>query len=193
MQFYTNLFLVFFQVKLQSNREQLLLVRKQYDNSEENATALENRIKELVVQLDASRSQCSQLVQDKDYLQKSLDSLKAEKNALDRHRIEINTLVDTLNADYDKLQKSNYKLQKEIDALTDEKIFLHGEIDRLNQEASIREIGLRGEEDRCSRIREELLTTREELSKLYLAHDMLEQQKAEADNLISSLEKVKST
>lgn len=179
-------------MKLQSNREQLLLVRKQYDNGEENASTLENRIKELVAQLDASRSQCSQLVQDKDYLQKSFDSLKAEKNALDRHRIEINTLVDTLNADYDKLQKNNYKLQKEIDALTDEKIFLHGEIDRLNQEASIREIGLRGEEDRCSRMREELLTTREELNKLYLAHDMLEQQKTEADNLISSLERTKS-
>ncbi|XP_063909729.1 rootletin isoform X3 [Zophobas morio] len=179
------------QVKLQSNREQLLLVRKQFDNSEENVAGLENRVKELVAQLDASRSQCSQLAQDKEFLQKSLDTLKTEKIALDRHRVEINSLVESLNADYDKLQKNNNKLQKEIDGLQDEKIFLQTEIDRLNQEASIREINLRGEEERCSRIREELLSTREDLHKLYLSHDMLEQQKAEAENLISSLEKSK--
>lgn len=64
-------------------------------------------------------------------------------------------------------------------------------MDRLNQEADIREINLRGEEDRCSRIREELLSVREELNKTYLAHDMLEQQKIEADNQIASLEKAK--
>jgi rootletin len=180
-----------FQVKLQSNREQLLLVRKQFDNSEENVGGLENRVKELVAQLDACRTQCSQLAQDKEYLQKSLDTLKTEKNALDRHRIEINALVESLNADYDKLQKNNNKLQKEVDGLQDERIFLQTEIERLNQEASIREINLRGEEERCSRIREELLTTREELHKMYLSHDMLEQQKAEAENLISSLEKSK--
>lgn len=43
----------------------------------------------------------------------------------------------------------------------------------------------------CSRIREELLTVREELHKTCLSHDLLEQQKLEADTLISSLEKVK--
>lgn len=78
-----------------------------------------------------------------------------------------------------------------MDSLQEEKMFLQGEIDRLNQEAEIREINLRGEEDRCSRIREELLSVREELNKLYLAHDMLEQQKIEADNIISNLERAK--
>lgn len=168
-----------------------MLVRKQNDNSEETISALEKQAKELVVQLDASRTHCSQLAQDKDILQKSLDTLKSENNLLERNRLEINTLIETLNSDYEKLQKTNNKLQKELDVVQDEKIFLQNEIDRLNQEADIREINLRGEEDRCSRIREELLTVREELNKLYLLHDMLEQQKSEADNLIDSLEKSK--
>lgn len=73
----------------------------------------------------------------------------------------------------------------------DERHFLQAEVDRLNHDADLRELNLRGEEDRCSHIREELLTVREELNKLYLSHDMLEQQKLEADKLISSLEKTK--
>lgn len=82
-------------------------------------------------------------------------------------------------------------MQKDIDALNDERHFLQSEVDRLNQDADLRELSLRNEEDRCSRIREELLTVREELNKLYLSHDMLEQQKLEADKLIGSLEKIK--
>lgn len=51
-----------------------------------------------------------------------------------------------------------------------------------------RELSLRSEEDRCSKMRE-ILTLREDLSKAYLAKDMLEQQKLETDGLISQIEK----
>lgn len=180
-------------MKLQTNKEQLLLVRKQFENSEDNVAALEKRAKELVSQLDASRAHCSQLTQDREVLQKTLDTVKADNATLERNRLEINHMLETLNGDYDKLQKHNNKMQKDLDALHDEKIFLQSEIDRLNQDADLREISLRGEEDRCSRMREELLTVREELNKLYLSHDMLEQQKLEADNMISNLEKIKRT
>lgn len=70
-----------------------MLVRKQYENSDDNVGALENRVKELVAQLDACRTQCSQLTQEKELMQKSLDALKSEKNHLDRNRIEINAMV----------------------------------------------------------------------------------------------------
>ncbi|KAJ8974640.1 hypothetical protein NQ317_019874, partial [Molorchus minor] len=151
-----------------------------------------NEQKELVVQLDSCHSKCSQLVQDRDTIQKSLEAMKVEKNQLDRNRMELNSMIETLNQDYDKLQKTNNKLQKELDSCHDEKMFLQSEIDRINQEADLREIALRGEEDRCSRMREELLSTREELNKLYLSYDMLEAQKLEAENLISHLEKTKA-
>lgn len=82
-----------FKVKLQSNREQLLLVRKQYENSEENNNSLEQKVKELVAQLDACRTHSSKLVQERDMLQKNLDTIRSEKNSLDRSRIEITTMV----------------------------------------------------------------------------------------------------
>lgn len=98
---------------------------------------------------------------------------------------------ESLNADYDRAQRLNSKLQKEMEAVQDEKMFLQSEVDRLNQEVNLKEINLRAEEDHCSRMREELLSVREELNKLYLAHDMLEQQKFESESLIATLEKSK--
>lgn len=199
------------QVKLQSNKEQLLLVRKQCEHSEETNAVLEQKIQELVAQLDACRTQCSQLKQDKESLQKSLETMRTERNNLDRTRLQLSSMVtcmkfitfiysvsvyfqyEALNADCDRLQKANSKLQKDVESLHDDKTFLQSEIDRLNQEGNLCEISLRGEEDRCSRIREELLSTREELNKLYLSHDLLEQQKIEHENVIANLEKAKGT
>ncbi|KAH1021371.1 hypothetical protein HUJ04_010892 [Dendroctonus ponderosae] len=123
------------QVKLQSNKEQLLLVRKQFENSENSNAALEKRAKELVAQLDDSRAQCAQVIQERDHLHQSIDALKSDKAQVDRSRVDLNSMLDSLN--------------------------------------------------------QELLTVREELHKACLSHDLLEQQKLEADSLISSLEKVK--
>lgn len=80
-------------MKLQSNKEQLLLVRKQYENSEESNNSLEQKVKELVAQLDACRTHSSTLTQERDLLQKSLDSVRSEKNQTDRNRLEVASLV----------------------------------------------------------------------------------------------------
>lgn len=87
--------LLFIKVKLQSNKEQLLLVRKQYENSEENNNSLEYKVKELVAQLDACRTHSSTLTQERDTLQKSLGAIRSEKNETDRNRLEIASLVST--------------------------------------------------------------------------------------------------
>lgn len=91
------------------------------------------------------------------------------------------------------LQKDNSRLQQELGVVQDDKLYLQTEVARMHQESELREINLRSEEDRCSRMREELLNVREELNKLYLAHDLLEQQKLEFDALNSALEKAKGT
>lgn len=100
--------------------------------------------------------------------------------------------LESLSSDYEKLQKTNNRLQKLVDSLEDEKLFLQSEADRLQKEGEIREMSLRGEEDRNTRLREEILIVKDELDKLYLNKDMLEAQKMESDNLIMHLEKNKS-
>lgn len=93
-------------MKLQSNREQLLLVRKQCENCEESNSILEQKVKELVGQLDACRTHGSQLAQERDLLQKSFDAIKFEKGNVDRNRSEINAMVRISNEFYFKLHLS---------------------------------------------------------------------------------------
>src|SRR5690349_12506004 len=52
-------------------------------------------------------------------------------------------------------------------------------------------IMFRAEEERSSRMREETITLREELNKLYLSRDLLEQQRIESDGLLTMIEKQK--
>jgi len=69
-------------------------MRKQCDIAEENAQTLNKKVAELISHLDTCRSQCTQLEQEKDMLQKSLDTVKLEKNALDKNKMELNSTVE---------------------------------------------------------------------------------------------------
>lgn len=179
------------QVKLQTNREQLTITRKQCDGAEENVQLLEERTTKLIVQLDSARAQSNQLLQERDMLQKSLDGIRSEKNTLEKNKVELNHSIDNLTLDYEKLQKINGKLQKNCDSLNNDKIYLQRELEQIKKDNELRELSFRSEEDHCSRMREELVTIREELSCTYMAKDMLEQQKLESDSLITQIEKNK--
>lgn len=80
-------------MKLQGSKEQLATARRQCESCEETQHTLETKVSDLLAQLDASRSQASQLAQEKEMLVKSLDSARAEKNALDKNRLELNAMV----------------------------------------------------------------------------------------------------
>lgn len=54
-------------------------------------------------------------------------------------------------------------------------------------------MSLRQEEERGSQAREELIMAREELSKLQLSSELLEQHKAEAETLFAQAEKSKGS
>ncbi|XP_077288901.1 ciliary rootlet coiled-coil, rootletin [Arctopsyche grandis] len=180
------------QVKLQGNREQLIATRKQCDAADANVANLERKVQELQINLDQAKGQINKMNQEKDVMQKILDTLKVDKSNLEKNRMEINAMFEALTLDYEKLQKSSTKMQKQIESLESEKRMSQDEIDRLQREATNRESILRSEEDRCSRIRQELLNIREELNKCYLSRDLLEQNKMEADSLISQMEKNRS-
>lgn len=94
---FLNDFVFSIQVKLQSTKEQLLLVRKQFENSENNVITMEKRAKELVTQLDVAQAERSQLVQERDNLLKTIESLKSDRNQLDRNRTDLNSMMDSLS------------------------------------------------------------------------------------------------
>ncbi|XP_063368164.1 rootletin [Cydia amplana] len=180
------------QVKLQNTREQLSTSRKHCEAADSNILTLENKVQDLQAKLDQANTDLNQLVQDKESLQKSVESLRIDKNNLERNRVEINAMVESLTSDYEKLQKINARLEKTIEALETDKRNLNSEVDHLHRESTNRESILRAEEERSSRLRSELVTVREELNKTSLARDLLEQQKMEADSIMSQVEKHRS-
>lgn len=96
-----------------------------------------------------------------------------------------------MNSDYDKIQKANSKLQKLNDALEDDKIFQQGEIDRLLKEIDIRILSENEIQDRCSCLKEELISIKEELNQIYLDKELLEQRCLELEVLQTKMEKNK--
>uniref|UniRef100_A0A8D8KZD4 Rootletin n=2 Tax=Culex pipiens TaxID=7175 RepID=A0A8D8KZD4_CULPI len=179
------------QVKLQTNSDALAATRKQYDNCEHTRDVLTGKVTELTEKLDTANHQLSELFKERDSLQKTLDSLRTDKHSVERGKAELNSIVDSLNTDYEKLQNVNCKLQKMYDSLEEEKKMLEGELQRVQKDKDIQEMNLRAEEERSSRLREETITLREELNKLYLARDLLEQQRIESDGLLNMIEKQK--
>ncbi|XP_073952978.1 LOW QUALITY PROTEIN: ciliary rootlet coiled-coil, rootletin [Choristoneura fumiferana] len=177
------------QVKLQNTREQLSTSRKHCDAADATILSLENKVQDLQAKLDQANADLNQLSQDKESMQKSVETLRIDKNNLERNRVEINAMVESLTSDYEKLQKINSRLEKTIEALETDKRTLNAEVDHLHREASNRESILRAEEERSARTRSELVTVREELNKTCLARDLLDQQKMEADSIMSQMEK----
>ncbi|KAK6626450.1 hypothetical protein RUM44_008923 [Polyplax serrata] len=180
------------QVKLATNKDQHSNLKKQFDAACESQQNLMVQVSNLTNQLDLAKAEVSQLSQEKELLSKSLEGMKAEKSQLEKNKIELSAMLDSLNSDYDKLQKSQAKVQKMNDVLEDEKLFLQSEVDRLIKDGEMRERNLRAEEDRSSRMREELLTIREDINKAYLEKEMLQSQKVESHAILAQLEKDKS-
>ncbi|GBP76814.1 Rootletin [Eumeta japonica] len=180
------------QVKLQNTREQLITCRKHCEAADATVGSLENKVHDLQGKLDQANADINQMIQEKESMQKTLESLRIDKNNLERNRVEINAMVESLTSDYEKLQKINSRLEKTIEGLEIEKRALQSEVDHLHREGSTRESVLRAEEERSSRLRSELVTVREELNKIALSRDLLDQQKMEADSILSQMEKHRS-
>lgn len=152
----------------------------------------EEKHAELILQLDNLRSQTIQLSQERENLQKALEATKHENLQLDKNRQENSSKFNSLNADYENAYKINIKLDKLCRSLEDEKTYLQCELDRVTKDCELSEINLRAEEERSSKLREEMLSVREELSRAQLSREVLEQNKIESECYLSQVEKSKA-
>ncbi|XP_046805055.1 rootletin isoform X2 [Lucilia cuprina] len=180
------------QVKYQNANENLRSTKTQLDTSEGTKALLTTKIQQLTEKLDASNSKLSELLKERDSLQKTLDEIRDQKQQSDQGKAEINNAFENLSVDFEKLQFNYGKLQKKIDALEEDKKAVELEIQRILKDKNITELNLRAEEDRGSRLREETISLREELNRISLNRDLLEQQRIESDNIINLLEKQKA-
>ncbi|XP_060648452.1 rootletin isoform X2 [Drosophila nasuta] len=179
------------QVKFQHSSETLRNTRTQLDTSEGTKQLLTNKMQQLTEKLDSSNSKLSELLQERESLQKTLDDVRVQKQQSEMGRADLNNAFENLSGDFEKLQLNYGKLQKRIDSMEEDKKAVELEIQRILKDKNITELNLRSEEDRSSRLREETISLREELNRVSLNRDLLEQQRIESDNLIGLLEKQK--
>ncbi|XP_017113635.1 rootletin [Drosophila elegans] len=180
------------QVKFQHSSETLRTTKSQLETSEGTKQLLTTKIQQLTEKLDSSNSKLSELLQERESLQRGLDDVRTQKQQSEMGRADINSAFESLSTDYEKLQLNCGKLQKRIDSMEEDKKAVELEIQRILKDKNITELNLRSEEDRSSRLREETISLREELNRVSLNRDLLEQQRIESDNLINLLEKQKS-
>jgi rootletin len=81
------------QVKLQSNNESLQLTKKQLDSSEHTRENVTIRLNELTDKLDTTNFQLTELVKERDSLQKTLDDIRSDKHSVERGKAELNSIV----------------------------------------------------------------------------------------------------
>ncbi|XP_017084108.2 rootletin [Drosophila eugracilis] len=180
------------QVKFQNTSETLRTTKSQLETSEGTKQLLTTKMQQLTEKLDSSNSKLSELLQERESLQRGLDDVRTQKQQSEMGRADINSAFENLSGDYEKLQLNCGKLQKRIDSMEEDKKAVELEIQRILKDKNITELNLRSEEDRSSRLREETISLREELNRVSLNRDLLEQQRIESDNLINLLEKQKS-
>ncbi|XP_039495545.1 rootletin isoform X1 [Drosophila santomea] len=180
------------QVKFQNSSETLRSTKSQLETSEGTKQLLTTKMQQLTEKLDSSNSKLSELLQERESLQRGLDDIRVQKQQSEMGRADINSAFENLSSDYEKMQLNCGKLQKRIDSMEEDKKAVELEIQRILKDKNITELNLRSEEDRSSRLREETISLREELNRVSLNRDLLEQQRIESDNLINLLEKQKS-
>lgn len=142
--------------------------------------------------MDSTNVQLSELCKERDSLQRSLEGVRNDKHLADREKAELNLMVDGISGDYEKLQNSRSNIQRVADSLSEEKRLLQIDLQRVLKDKEITELNLRAEEGRSTTLREDIVTLREELNKIYLARDLLEQQRLESDEMLAITEKQKA-
>lgn len=135
--------LIFFQVKCETTGNDLMATQKHLDESQQTREILTGKMKELTVKLDVTNHQLSELSKDHQALLTSMESLRNEKHLVDKAKVELNLMLETLSSDYEKSQSSKSQLQKIYDMLMEEKQMLELDLQCARKDREITEMNLR--------------------------------------------------
>lgn len=131
------------QVKLQTAGDELAASKKQFDGAENARALLTEKLMEITDKLDATNNRLSELVKERDTLQRSLENIRDEKHLLEKDKAELNLMIDNVTNDCEKLQATKNKLQKVIDSLNKDKKSLEIDLQCAYKDKEIMEMNLR--------------------------------------------------
>lgn len=131
------------QVKLQTNCDDLHATKKQLDESQGARDILTSKLMELTDKMDTTNSQLSELFKERDSLQRTMETLRSEKHMIDKEKMDLNLMIETLSGDYEKSQSGKNNLQKLFDSLIEEKKMLDLDLQCVKKDKDITEMNLR--------------------------------------------------
>lgn len=132
-----------FQVKLESNANDLHGTQKQLDESQHAREILTNKLMELTNKMDSANNQLMELSKERESLHRTMESLRSEKHIVDKEKVELNLMIETLSIDMEKSQTAKSHLQKLYDVLLEEKKLLDIDLQGIRKDKEITEMNLR--------------------------------------------------
>lgn len=132
-----------FQVKLETNGNELHATQKQLDESQNAREILTCKLMELTNKMDASNNQLTELSKERESLHRTMETLRSEKHSVDKEKVELNLMVEALSIDLEKSQIAKSHLQKMYDALLEEKKMLDLDLQCARKDKEITEMNLR--------------------------------------------------
>lgn len=117
--------------------------QRQLDESQRAREILTSKLMELTGKMDTSNSQLSDLSKERESLLRTLESLRNEKHLVEKEKVELNLMVETLSSDLEKSQTAKSHVQKMYDILLEEKKMLDLDLQCARKDKEITEMNLR--------------------------------------------------
>lgn len=130
-------------MKLESNANELHGTQKQLDESQNAREILTSKLMELTNRMDSANNQLMELSKERESLHRSMETLRSEKHNVDKEKVELNLMIETLSIDLEKSQTAKSHLQKLYDVLMEEKKMLDLDLQCARKDKDITEMNLR--------------------------------------------------
>lgn len=130
-------------MKCEVTGNDLSATQKHFEESQQTCQILTGKLKELTNKLDTTNSQFSELSKDHQSLLSSMEALRNEKHLVDKAKVELNLMLETLNGDFEKLQTAKSHLEKKYDILFEEKQILELDVQCARKDKEITEMNWR--------------------------------------------------
>lgn len=131
------------QMKLEGTISELHATQKQLDETHNAREILTSKLMELTSKMDSANIQISELAKERESLQRTMESLRGEKHGVDKEKVELSLMIETLSIDFEKSQTAKSHLQKLYDALVEEKKMLELDLACVRKDKEITEMNLR--------------------------------------------------
>lgn len=133
---------------METNADELHATTKQLDETQNAREILTSKLMELTNRMDSANIQLSDLAKERESLHRTMESLRGEKHSVDKEKVELNLMIETLSIDLEKSQTAKSHLQKLYDVLLEEKKMLDLDLQCARKDKEITEMNLRYGEER---------------------------------------------